>query len=293
MSDQPQGPDWWQASDGKWYPPQGDAGATPPPPSSAVPPPEKKKRRGCVPILIGAGVVVVIIVVVAVVAGGGSNDDNKTSSKDSTAATVSKGVGSADVSADVSNVTIAPADAIGIRYVTASITNHSSKRSDYLISVNVESPDGKTKYGDATILEQNVEPGQTVESKGLVTSQNVPPDAVAKLNEVQRTASTGTKGLGSADVSGDVSNVTIAPPDAIGVRYVTASIKNNSSKRSDYLISMNVESPDGKTKYDTATILEQKLEPGQTVEGKGLLTSQNVPADAVAKVKEVQRTASA
>ena len=63
MSDNPQGPDWWQASDGAWYPPelhpsrQGDASAhaAPPmvpsvsidPPTAKVPPipvPELPKR---------------------------------------------------------------------------------------------------------------------------------------------------------------------------------------------------------------------------------------------------------
>lgn len=38
MSDTQQGPDWWMASDGKWYPPQSaPAPATPPPPG--FPPP--------------------------------------------------------------------------------------------------------------------------------------------------------------------------------------------------------------------------------------------------------------
>lgn len=32
MSDYSQGPGWWQASDGKWYPPQPAAGGPPPPP---------------------------------------------------------------------------------------------------------------------------------------------------------------------------------------------------------------------------------------------------------------------
>lgn len=36
MSDTPQDPTWWQASDGKWYPPQP---ATPPPPSPEAAPP--------------------------------------------------------------------------------------------------------------------------------------------------------------------------------------------------------------------------------------------------------------
>jgi uncharacterized RDD family membrane protein YckC len=37
MSAQPQGPGWWQASDGNWYPPQGDA-APPVQTSYAAPP---------------------------------------------------------------------------------------------------------------------------------------------------------------------------------------------------------------------------------------------------------------
>lgn len=43
MSAQPQGPGWWQASDGNWYPPEGQAAAVPPPyPTASVavqPPP--------------------------------------------------------------------------------------------------------------------------------------------------------------------------------------------------------------------------------------------------------------
>lgn len=39
MSDQPQGPDWWQASDFKWYPPQPPAAPQPPaPPTFQTPP---------------------------------------------------------------------------------------------------------------------------------------------------------------------------------------------------------------------------------------------------------------
>jgi len=35
MSDEPQGPGWWLASDGKWYPPQSSPPPFPPPPSSS------------------------------------------------------------------------------------------------------------------------------------------------------------------------------------------------------------------------------------------------------------------
>lgn len=39
MSDAPQGPGWWLASDGKYYPPQGGAAAAPPVPAPPVPAP--------------------------------------------------------------------------------------------------------------------------------------------------------------------------------------------------------------------------------------------------------------
>ncbi len=38
MSDYSQGPGWWQASDGKWYPPQQAAPAAPTEPWGAAPP---------------------------------------------------------------------------------------------------------------------------------------------------------------------------------------------------------------------------------------------------------------
>ena len=42
MSDQSEGPGWWQASDGKWYSPEThpDYRPPPPPPSNAPPPPQ-------------------------------------------------------------------------------------------------------------------------------------------------------------------------------------------------------------------------------------------------------------
>ena len=38
MSDAPGGPDWWRASDGKWYPPESTPGTVPPPPPLPPPP---------------------------------------------------------------------------------------------------------------------------------------------------------------------------------------------------------------------------------------------------------------
>jgi serine/threonine kinase PknH len=67
MSDESQGPGWWQASDLKWYPPElhSDDEALPPPPPDrptaqiGTPPPPKWDRK---PLAIAAGAVIVVIV---------------------------------------------------------------------------------------------------------------------------------------------------------------------------------------------------------------------------------------
>ena len=84
MSDSSQGPGWWQASDGKWYPPQPAASVAPPPPPPAPPPgpqwgappapqwgappaaPPKKSNRGCLIALAVVGVVVALGIVAVV-----------------------------------------------------------------------------------------------------------------------------------------------------------------------------------------------------------------------------------
>lgn len=78
MSDTPQAPDWFKASDGKWYPPQGQAGAPPQQPL--------KKKGGCLKFgLIALGVLIVLGVLATALGGGGSKSDtasNDTSSND-------------------------------------------------------------------------------------------------------------------------------------------------------------------------------------------------------------------
>lgn len=185
MSDESQGEGWYQASDGKWYPP-----AAPPPP-----PAEPTKKRGCLPWLLGGVVAVVIIVAIAAAAGGGGNnddDDGDVATDDvTTETTISKGLGSKDATSDVTSIVIEPADAIGLHYVTVTITNLSEGRSDYFVDVNIESPDGGTRYGSASVYVPNLEPGQTTTEQGLVTGTTgtLPADAVAKPTGIQRTAS--------------------------------------------------------------------------------------------------------
>src|SRR5438128_11676071 len=86
MSDVSQGPGWWQASDGKWYPPQATPGPATAPPPQPVPgqaPAPKKRGRGCLYSVVGLIALIVIIVVIAAVAGGGGGNSNKTASPNS------------------------------------------------------------------------------------------------------------------------------------------------------------------------------------------------------------------
>jgi hypothetical protein len=161
--------------------------------------PGPKKKRGCVPWLIG-GVVALAVIVVVAVAASSSSTKNDTSTTAAAAAgltttapgsatSISQGIGSQDATADVSGIAMTPPDSIGAVYVTATITNHSSGRSDYVIQVNVESPDGKTKYDDTTLFAQNVEPGQTTTVKSPLTTDPIPAEAVVRPTQIQRTAS--------------------------------------------------------------------------------------------------------
>lgn len=49
MSDAPQGPGWWLASDGRWYPPESHSPSLPPPPPTAYPPPGNSPPSGAYP----------------------------------------------------------------------------------------------------------------------------------------------------------------------------------------------------------------------------------------------------
>lgn len=103
-----------------------------------------------------------------------------------------------------------------------------------------------------------------------------------------------SQGFGSKDASADVSEVKIVLDDDefMPMHEVSLRITNNSEKRSDYFIDVAVESADGSERIDEASIYVENLEPGQSTVETGLLMVEDLPADAVASVKTVQRTAS-
>jgi hypothetical protein len=98
-------------------------------------------------------------------------------------------------------------------------------------------------------------------------------------------------GFGSKDASADIVSVNCGSPDAIGFSYPSVTVKNNSSKASDYIITVTFESADGSVKYDDSMLIINTLQPGQSTSEEGLPVS-DVPAGAICKVTEVSRTAS-
>ena len=98
MSEQSQGPGWWQASDGKWYPPQAAAGADPtmpiaasaatgplpggPPPAGGAPPPKGGLGRGPLLGIIAAVIVLLAAVLFFATKGDDKDDKAKTANTD-------------------------------------------------------------------------------------------------------------------------------------------------------------------------------------------------------------------
>ena len=76
-----------------------------------------------------------------------------------------------------------------IAYGQVAVTNNSSKRSDYFVTVVAESPDGSVRHDEPMVSVMGLEPNQTSTEKGIFT-KDIPADAVLKVQEVQRTAST-------------------------------------------------------------------------------------------------------
>ena len=149
-----------------------------------------KKRHVFRWLLLG---VVAIVVIVGIAAAGKKTKSAAPASPSSAPAggsvtTVSKGIGARDASKDVSNLAIADPDAIGIRYVSAKVTNNSSKRSNYFIEVAIESADGKTQIDTTTLVVSNLEPGQSTDTKSPATTKDVPADAKVTLKSVTRLA---------------------------------------------------------------------------------------------------------
>lgn len=152
---------------------------------------------------IPVAIIAIIIASVSATAGGSNSQDTAADSTASTAATsapsaapspgVSNGLGSHNAAADVTVGKLKAKKITGdvaYYYVPVVVTNHSSKRSDYVVTVALESADGKQQIDTATVLVQNLEAGQSKRDEGdFLSTTKAPKGAQLVLQEVERTAS--------------------------------------------------------------------------------------------------------
>ena len=221
MSDLSQGPGWWKASDGKWYPPESHPDykpVAPPPPgpgqrgpvSPAAPQaasraevkanakaeaarakamrPWFKKKRFIIPLVI------VALAVGGALAGGGDDKKDSVASGgqgQDESSEGNSGVSSSSESDELDDVTITKCEptVIGSVEISFTVVNNSSKTSNYIISVAVKDSTG-ARVGDGYGSTNNLLAGQTanIDGFGDVSDSAVEPIS-CELAEVQRYAS--------------------------------------------------------------------------------------------------------
>jgi hypothetical protein len=178
VSDTPQGPDWFQASDGKWYPP------------APQQPAKKKKTHGCLKAIgVVGGLFVVLIVIIAVAAGSSSKKTAKTASatcagktypdhhKQDTCADLSNTVKLDGLTVRASPFT-SESDAIGGKALCAkvAIRNTSSKSQDYnVLDFKVQTPSGDVATTSTLSLAGTLDSGTLIAGAtktGLVCTDN-------------------------------------------------------------------------------------------------------------------------
>ena len=185
MSYGPEGPGWWQASDGRWYPPQDQGYAQQPAYGygsggwqGQPGPAPAKSRNGCLTaflVVLALGVLAAVGGCVAFVA---LADDVAEDVGDDLAE------GSADEQDDVGEPTCGTDD-VGDLEAVVDVTNDSSKRSNYMITVAF-SGDGGDQLGTGTGGATALEPGQSTQAT-ITSVIDAPTGAVTcKVTSVQR-----------------------------------------------------------------------------------------------------------
>lgn len=182
MTDQPPAPGYWKASDGNWYPPQGQA----PPPS---------KRGGCMRwALIGFGVLVVLGIIGAIAGGGG--DDAANTSATTTQAPGPTEAAEPEVRSRSANEEHPPADDVKLETCTSqfgypkaagTVHNNSSKPSNYVI--HVEFVAGNARVAEGYDLENEVGPGQSAAWDAI--GDREASDVTCRVTSVERTSASG------------------------------------------------------------------------------------------------------
>jgi hypothetical protein len=203
VSDFSQGPGWWQASDGKWYPPQSAPTAAPPPPPPPAygpppapvpqwtPPPAKKGgNKGCLIALAVVGVVLVLgIVATVVVVNAVSDEVDDRVDVDEDGITTFSGNDENPPADDVEVAECGPAPNTNFMRATVDVLNHSSEPSNYIVTVAFESDDGGRQLTTSTAFVNGLGPDQSTTAEA--NSFQEPPNGeefTCRLSQVERFA---------------------------------------------------------------------------------------------------------
>lgn len=158
--------------------------ATPPPP-----PPAKKSHKK---LWIGLGIFALLWAIGSAM---GTSDSNSTSNStsDSSDSTPSTGIKSTNSGAhaaadDVDISTCADSAIASLPDVQVEITNHTSKRSNYMVEITLLDSSGN-KVGDGTAISNNVEAGQTATEDALATVASGQSFTKCRIASVSRYAS--------------------------------------------------------------------------------------------------------
>jgi len=183
VSDAPQGPGWWQASDGKFYPPQAPTAPPPPQQSPMAGPqmmgaPPATGMSGClkaflivlaIAFVLGLGSCVVLVVIADDVVDEVEQDLAEEDEREAR---------------DIGELDCRTNDTTGFMEAEVPVTNHSSERSNYFIEIVFEAPDG-SQIDTALATVSNLEPGQsTTDIAG--TAIEAPGDFTCRVVGVER-----------------------------------------------------------------------------------------------------------
>lgn len=123
----------------------------------------------------------------ALLATAACGETEATTKDGASAGDVAEATGASDPAADVGAPEILRDD-FDLVYGRVAITNGSSERSDYVVTVVAQAPDGTTPIAETTVSVIGLDPGQTSTEKGIFLNE-IPDGTVLEVAEVKRTAS--------------------------------------------------------------------------------------------------------
>lgn len=127
----------------------------------------------------------VLVVGVATIATAGACGSSKAKSSDNGSKSVqAAGSGAADVALGACSND----STLNLGEAQVTITNHTSKTSNYLVTIAADSADGKTQIGTGNASAENLQAGQSTTVKAQFT-EAIPAGAVCKVAQVDRYAS--------------------------------------------------------------------------------------------------------